>query len=87
MPHRTLVTRWFAALAAEDWQAFWRLHTPDALLLVGPQLLPRTAIEPFYFERAMAQMAEHLAGGDHPVLTLAGEPEAAGTGSHGPTCG
>jgi hypothetical protein len=78
MPHRTLVTRWFAALAAEDWQAFWRLHTPDALLLVGPQLLPRTAIEPFYFERAMAQMAERLAGRDHPVLSLAGEPEVAG---------
>ncbi len=40
----TTVSRWLAAYHAADWQTVWSLLAPDALMMIGPQVLPRQDI-------------------------------------------
>lgn len=78
MLERVRISQWFSALQAGDWQAHWALYAPDALLLVGPQILPRHAVEPALYQGAMTTMVERLRGTDHPELGLIGYPEVKG---------
>ncbi|MBC7541141.1 MAG: hypothetical protein H7338_00270 [Candidatus Sericytochromatia bacterium] len=39
-----IVTRWLAAYHATDWHTLWTLSAPDALTMIGPQVLPKHVI-------------------------------------------